>query len=216
MFAGAGVLYQDVDPAGDGAVYRKTTPSGNTGWSELGAGGGGGGGSLIYARFRGPGDGSDLTEMDPGYHFNEEYFTTWALYEPPGVVTGPGFAVVDNDFVGSGTTVKAIQTPGPGMYLVHWHGSVYVRPYDGVEKQIGCRIGTMSTTDQYGFVDVRETIAGTSDHEQVVISASGIVWVQDTTNDLIFTSRGEMAGTAVDSMAHNDRQYLHIAQLAAV
>lgn len=38
--AGAGVAYQDTDPAGSGAQWKKTTPSGNTGWAELGAGGG--------------------------------------------------------------------------------------------------------------------------------------------------------------------------------
>jgi hypothetical protein len=40
VYAGSGAVYQDRDPTGDGRVYRKSTPNGNTGWVELGGGGG--------------------------------------------------------------------------------------------------------------------------------------------------------------------------------
>lgn len=39
VYAGAGTGYQDIDPAGSGKHWRKTTPAGNTGWQELGGGG---------------------------------------------------------------------------------------------------------------------------------------------------------------------------------
>lgn len=38
QYAGHGVIWQDTDPATGGKVYRKSTPSGNTGWVELGGG----------------------------------------------------------------------------------------------------------------------------------------------------------------------------------
>lgn len=43
VYAGTGAVYQDTDPAGSGAIWKKTTSSGNTGWQELGGGGAGGG-----------------------------------------------------------------------------------------------------------------------------------------------------------------------------
>jgi hypothetical protein len=56
VYAGAGTLYQDSDPAGSGQIWRKTTAGGNSGWIELVAGGGGGGG--LRHVFRGHGSGS--------------------------------------------------------------------------------------------------------------------------------------------------------------